>query len=298
MPSPFSPTPQIGASDPSLPDGPASNAATHRELLNNRRHLRGATWALLAWSGRLRIAGTSNTVFSVTVGVIEAVTLRDSNGVWRPYFTADETVLDLTHVEGAPANLSNDTFYYVYAWSDSAAPGAVKFQISTSPPTEVGTPTVLRLWKRGQTSNFRYLGCFRTNGSGTPLAMRIERGRYLYDRSAGLGDFEIGSVYSGGTLAATAVSAAALVPPHVFRCAVTVSVLPSGDNFTAGAGVSIGGSSARIPVVIGIGADTRDVEVLLDASQEFTRAVSVYGSVYGSGTPTVQLNTYARGFEE
>lgn len=294
MPSAYTPTQQIGAADPPLPDGPPSNAATHRELLNNRLYLRGSSWGQLSWNGRLRITGSSNTVFAVTVGVIDAVMLIDAASVARAYFTSAETALDLTHVEGAPANLSNDTFYYVYAWSDSAAPNAVKFQISTSPPTESGSPTVLRLWKRGQTANYRYLGVFRTNASGVPLAMRAERGRYLYDRSAGLGDFEIGSVYSGGTLAATAVSAAALVPPHVFRCAVTVSVLPSGDNFTAGVGVSIGGSSARIPVVIGIGADTRDVEVLLDASQEFTRTVSVYGS----GTPTVQINTYARGFEE
>lgn len=294
MPSAYTPSPQIGATDPPLPDGPPSNAATHRELLNNRQHLRGATWAQLAWNGRLRVTGTSNTVFSVEVGVIEAVTLRDSNSVWRPYYTTGVSTLDLTHVEGAPANLANDTFYYVYAWSDSAAPGSVKFQISTSPPTEVGSETVLRLWKRGQTANYRYLGCFRTNASGVPLAMRAERGRYLYDRSAGLADFEIGTVYNGGTLAATAVSAVAHVPPHVFRCSVTVSALPTGDSFTAGIGVSIGGSGGRIPLVIGVGAEIRDVEVLLDASQEFTRAVSVYGS----GTPTVQLNTYVRGFEE
>lgn len=294
MPTPYSPSPSIGADDPPLPDGPPSNAATHRELLNNRRHLRGATWAALTWSERLRVSGSSNTVFAVAVGVIEAVTLRDATGVWRAYFTTGETTLDLTHVEGAPANLANDTFYYVYAWSDSAAPSAAKFQISTSPPTESGTPTVLRLWKRGQTANFRYLGWFRTNATGVPLPMRVERGRYLYDRSAGLTDFEVGTVYSGGALSATAVSAAARVPPHIFRCSVTVSALPTGDAFTAGVAVTIGGSGGRIPLVIGVGAEVRDVEVLLDASQEFTRAVSVHGS----GTPTVQLNTYLRDCQE
>lgn len=293
MPSAYTPTPQIGADDPPLPDGPASNAATHRELLNNRRHLRGAVWAQLVWSERLRVSGSSNTVFAIAVGVIEAVTLRDSNSVWRPYFTSDETTLDLTHVESAPANLANDTFYYVYAWSDSAAPSTVKFQISTSPPTEAGTPTVLRLWKRGQTANYRYLGWFRTNASGVPLAMRVERGRYLYDRAAGLGDFELGSVYSGGTLAATAVSAAARVPPHIFRCGVTVSLLPSGDSFTSGIGCTLG-DNGRITLVNGVGAEVRDLEVLLNGSQEFTRAVSVHGS----GTPTIQLNTYIRDCQE
>lgn len=294
MPTPFTPSAQLAASDPALPDGPPSNAAHDRDLLNARRYLRGSVWGALVWNGRLRVSGSSNTSFAVVVGIIEAMTLCDGNGVWRPYFTSAETTLDLTHVEGAPANLANDSFYYVYAWADSAAPNAPKFQISTSPPTESGTPTVLRHWKRGQTQNYRYLGCFRTNGTGVPLAMTVQRGRYLYDRSAGLTDFEIGSVYNGGTLAATAVSAATRVPPHVFRCIVTVSALPSGDAFTAGIGINIGGGGGRTSLVIGTGADIRDVDVLLDASQEFTRAVSVYGS----GTPTVQLNTYAHGFEE
>lgn len=294
MPSAYTPSQQIGASDPPLPDGPPSNAATHRELLNNRLYLRGSSWGQLIWNGRLRIAGTSNTVFSVTVGPIDAVMLIDAASVARAYFTSAETALDLTHVEGAPANLADDTFYYVYAWSDSSAPGAVKFQISTSPPTEVGTPTVLRLWKRGQTANYRYLGWFRTNASGVPLAMHADRGSYLYDRAAGLADFELGTTYSGGTLAATAVSAASRVPPHARRCSVTVSLLPSGDAFTAGIGCTLGGDGGRIALVIGGGAEVRDVDVLLDGSQEFTRAISVHGS----GTPTVQLNTYIRSIQE
>lgn len=288
MPSAYTPSPSIGADDPPLPDGPPTNAATHRELLNNRRHLRGATWATLAWSGRLRVSGSSNTVFAVAVGVIEAVTLRDASSVWRAYFTTGETTLDLTHVEGAPANLANDTWYYVYAWSDSAAPSSAKFQISTDPPTEAGTPTVLRLWKRGQTANYRYLGCFRTNGSGVPLAMRAERGRYLYSLPAVLH-----TVTANGLQ-----SLAARIPPHVVRSLVRASVTRTTSSGNVLGGVrEPGGSSATseygwLVVAYSVSDLTTfagSFEVLTNASQE------VY--VESGGADSGVLVTVA-GFEE
>ncbi|MEZ4391983.1 MAG: hypothetical protein R3A48_12875 [Polyangiales bacterium] len=213
MPSAYTPSQQIGASDPPLPDGPPSNAPIFRELLNNRLYLRGSSWGQLSWNGRLRVTGSSNTVFSVTVGPIDAVMLIDAASIARAYFTADETALDLTHVEGAPANLANDTFYYVYAWSDSAAPNAVKFQISSSPPTESGSPTVLRQWKRGQTANYRYLGWFRTDASGVPLAMQVDRGSYLY---------ELPDVLA--TITASGLqSLATRIPPHITRAKLRAS---------------------------------------------------------------------------
>lgn len=267
MPSAYTPSPQIGATDPPLPDGPPSNAATHRELLDNRRHLRGATWGALAWNGRLRVTGTSNTVFSVEVGVIEAVTLRDSNDVWRPYYTTGVSTLDLTHVEGAPANLANDTFYYVYAWSDSAAPGSVKFQISTDPPTEAGTPTVLRLWKRGQTANYRYLGWFRTSATGVPLAMHADRGRYLYSVPAALHTVTAGGLYS----------LAARIPPFILRAILHGAVVRTTAPGDINAGVrepgGLGSTSEYAWVVnaysvADLTAFAATFETLTNASQE------------------------------
>lgn len=266
MPTPFTPSAQLGASDPPLPDGPPSNAATHRELLNARRHLRGATWGALVWNERLRVSGSSNTVFSVVVGPIEVVTLRDSGSVWRPYFTSGDTTLDLTHVEGTPANLANDTFYYVYIWSDAAAAGSAKFQISTSPPTEVGTEAVRRAWKRGQTANYRYLGWFRTNGSGVPLAMHADRGRYLYALPAVL-----------HTVTATGlVSLAARLPPHVQRALLRASVTRASGTGDISGGVYEPGGSANshygwLVIAYGVAELTTfagSFEILTNASQQ------------------------------
>lgn len=271
MPSAYTPTPQIGATDPPLPDGPPSNAATHRELLNNRQHLRGATWAQLAWSGRLRVTGTSNTVFSVEVGVIEAVTLRDSNSVWRPYYTTGLTTLDLTHVEGAPANLANDTFYYVYAWSDSAAPGAVKFQISTDPPTEVGTPTVPRLWKRGQTANYRYLGWLRTNGTGVPVAAISTRGVCT------LLDEKVITQVAGGDVSGAALAVSAVAPPHAagLRARVAFSV-------TGGAVISVQSPGAALAVA-STSSDSGPYDFVPDASG------LLYNATLSGGTASLSL---------
>lgn len=266
MPSAYTPSQQIGASDPPLPDGPPSNAATHRELLNNRLYLRGSSWGQLSWNGRLRVTGSSNTVFSVTVGPIDAVMLIDGASIARAYFTADETALDLTHVESEPANLADDTFYYVYAWSDSTAPSSVKFQISASPPTEVGTPTVLRQWKRGQTANYRYLGWFRTSGSGVPLAMQVDRGSSLYELPDVLATITTSGLQSLATR----------LPPHITRAKLRASctrTTSSGQLFAGvreatGSGVSHQAWLVNLYSVADLTSVAATFELLTNASQE------------------------------
>ncbi len=202
MDTSYTPSAKLSAADPAMRDGPATNAPIEREALDNRRHLRGATWGLFEWSGEFRVAGASNTDFHVYVGVILAVTLRDSGGDWRPYFTSTEQDLTLAHVEGAPASLASDTHYYAYVYSDGTT--TPRFQLSTSPPTEAGAPTLNTGYKRGQTANYRYIGTFRTDGSGVPLACRATRGRYTYQQPASLA-----TITSSG-----AQSLASRIPPH------------------------------------------------------------------------------------
>lgn len=235
MPAAYTPSPQIGAVDPSLPDGPAANAATHRELLNNRRHLRGSTWALLTWSGTVVVTSVDDTDFAVRVGPIEAVTLRDSAAVWRPYFTVGETVLGLAHVEGTPAALAINTRYYVYAWANAAAPSAVSWQISTTPPTDSGAPTVQTLWKRGETANYRYLGSFRTDSAGRPFGQVTVGGRTIYRRSQRANPTDPFASNGHRALSVTASAAitaldlSARVPPHA-RLAIVAAQIEAGST--------------------------------------------------------------------
>ena len=271
MPAPFTPSPSIGASDPPLLDGPASNAATARELLNNRRHLRGATWGALTWSGRL-VVGGSATAPSITVGAIEAVTLRDSTGVWRPYFTDAETPLGIGDVEGAPASLTADTWHYVYA-HDSAGSGSPHFQVSTTAP---GTSLA---WKNaGGTALYRYLGCFPTDGSGNPLALRAVRGRYLYN--------EPDDIVPGGATANistySTANLASRVPPHSRHALVRARVTrtASGANILMAYGLRTPGATnpSFAPVLVKVPSlsdfDVRQAEVLLSSSRTLEYATT------------------------
>lgn len=177
----YTPSARLSAGDPALPDGPPQNAPLEREARDNRRYLRGATWGQFVWTGQASFAGTAASPV-ITVGVVEGVTLCTGNGTstgdWKPYFTTGVATLGIGDVEGAPGALSNSTRYFVYAWSDGG--GTVRWQISTSPPTESGTPTVLRFWKRGQTANYRYVCTFVTDSSGNPVPGSLCNGRYSY----------------------------------------------------------------------------------------------------------------------
>jgi hypothetical protein len=184
------------------------------QALANRSHFaRGATWGLLMWSGCITVdAGGTNTVFTVRAGPIESVTLRDSNGVWRSYNTAAETELHLADTEGPLANLANNTVYYVYAWSNSADPLAIKFQISATPPSDVGTPKVKRNYKRGEIANFRYLGFFITGPGGAPEPMRKTGDCYTFATTRIV---TTGVIPQNTNLANQVLALGTAVPPHV-----------------------------------------------------------------------------------
>jgi len=297
MPAAYTPSPQIGASDPPLPDGPAANAATHRELLNNRRHLRGATWAVLTWSRTLVVTSVSSSDFAVRVGPIEAVTLRDSANVWRPYFTAGETVLGLAHVEGAPGALAADTWYHVYAWADASSPGSVSWQISTTPPTDSGAPTVQLLWKRGEAANYRYLGAFRTDSAGRPFGQTTIGGRTVYRRSqranatdplASNGHRAL-SVTSGASV--TALDLAARIPLHA-RLALVAAQIEAGSTAGTNDLALYGGTDTAGPhttlsaISDGAGGaiNNTEAEVPLDA------AAMGYAVTAGAGTVGARID--------
>lgn len=261
MGGPYTPSPRIGATNPALPDGDAKSLATFRELLDARVHLRGATWGQLVWSGRMAVSGSA-TAPVITVGVIEAVALRypgdaasDATGVWRPYYTTGETTLGIAHVPnadktGSPAALYADEWYYVYVGSDGT--NTPQWEVSRTPPTESGTPTVARAWKRGQIANYRYLGFFRTDGSGVPLPLRRTGGLSVYATER----LVTQNAPSGATSNAN-LSVATAVPPHVHHLRARVAVTTTGS---ATIGVNSPGANASI------GSDVDLAELFADDS--------------------------------
>lgn len=208
-------TPRIVATLPTRPqDGDdAYMDAGAAPLMPVLQHLYDAAGALriavlgqMSGGDRLSVdAGGTNTVFAVRVSRVVGLLSRQtgSTPIYATY-TAAETVLDLTDVDSSPANLSNNTWYYVYAFCNGTATTA--FYISTTAPEASLT------WRTGAEGVDRYVGCFRTNGSGAPLAMRMHRGRYTYRMSSiGFGGYLSKTVTSTSW---TAYDFSTGLPPH------------------------------------------------------------------------------------
>lgn len=208
-------TPRIVATLPTRPqDGDdAYMDAGAAPLMPVLQHLYDAAGALriavlgqMSGGDRLSVdAGGTNTVFAVRVSRVVGLLSRQtgSTPIYATY-TAAETVLDLTDVDGAPANLSNDVWYYVYGFCNGTATTA--FYISTTAPEASLT------WRTGAEGVDRYIGCFRTNGSGAPLPVRMHRGRYTYRMSRiGFGGYLSKTITTTGW---TAYDFSTGLPPH------------------------------------------------------------------------------------
>lgn len=296
----YTPTAQMSAGDPAMRDVPPSSAPLEREALDNRRHLRGATWGQLVWSGQASFGGTAASPV-VTLGVVEAVTLctgdGTSSGTWKPYFTAAVATLGISHVEGTPGSLSAATRYYVYAWSDGGS--SVRWQISTSPPTESGTPTVRRHWKRGQTANYRYVCTFVTDGSGDPVPCALCNGRYTYTGGTDLTTLR--ALNNGVATSWTSVDLSGLVPVTARRARLWIhgrrdAAAASALSVEARAvGATVATAVATAP---SIGTSDTSSDVHADLALDGTAAVE-YQTVGGGGVAVgYGARIYVMGWEE
>ena len=312
MPTPYTPSPGIGATDPALPDGPPVNLASAREALDNRRYLRGATWGLLTGSGRFEVGGTATTP-TVVVGAIEAIVLRRSSGAVRAFFAGETTTSGKawssaigyaagdhvvsggtvwralgTVAPGAAApsagpswaeGLAADDWYYAYAINAGTdAASSMAFELSRTGPTasglfkDDGAPTELK----------RYLGCFRTDSTGKPFPMLAVRGRCLYRRSAiasvdgafGANGLRAVPIATGVT-ARTDLDLSARVPPHARRAVLVAHVL-----LTSGSGASAAST------------DLYDAADTTSPSQSVTALVAATGDkAQATGRCEVQLTS-------
>lgn len=250
-----------------MDSGPAPLATLLQDLANRAQYARGATWGNLIGADVFAVdTGGTSTVFTVRVSAFEAMVAQDTNGVFWPRFSTADTTFSLSDVESAPGNLANSTWYYVYLGVNTD--GSLRKQISTTAPIASGK------WKSGAVDQLRYVGCFRTNSSGVPLASRTVRGRVAYDFGA-LGNTDQHRVLSGGASTSfAAVSCAAVVPPRARRARLYVQFDPSaaGDYFQ----IRRTGTTQFYKTFYGQTADpiAFEVETELDSSQQFDYLVS------------------------
>jgi hypothetical protein len=208
-------TPRIVATLPTRPQdgddaymdsGAAPIMPVLQHLYDAAGALRIAALGQMTGGDRLSVdAGGTSTVFAVRISRIVGLLSRQTGAtpIFATY-TAAETVLDLTDVDGSPAALANGTWYYVYAFCNGTA--TTQAYISTTAPESSLT------WRTGAEGVDRYIGCFRTDGSGAPLPVRMHRGRYTYRMSSiGFGGYLSKTIT---TTAWTAYDFSTGLPPH------------------------------------------------------------------------------------
>jgi hypothetical protein len=161
----------------------------------------------LVWSGDFGVrTGGSNAAFTLDIGAIQSLVLVAEDGSsYDAYFYAGGTITQAKVLGGG--NLANSTWYYVFAKPGGG--GICDFEITTV------APRTNRVFKTGSGFAFqsrRYLGCFPTDSSGNPIALKATRGRYLYRDT----DVNAAPFASGSTSATwdTPVSLAPMIPPH------------------------------------------------------------------------------------
>ena len=168
----------------------------------------------------------------------------------------------LSDVDGSPANLANNTWYYVVLRKPVAAltPGTVLRPAVVAVTTSVPSPPLF-----GDDITERYVGCFVTNSSGAPRPMYGRNGRYVYRLAVPI-------LAGGSATVATALDLALAVPPHAFIADMRFSVRASaGGHYAEFDGA--GGVLATVHEVLN--ADTRaDITVHRAPGSAMTYLVS------------------------
>lgn len=194
------------------------------------------------------------------------------------FSTSVESSITVSVMEGG-GSFANNAWHYLYAYNNG---GSLAFQISTTAPDSGLT------WKTGGTT-FRYLGCFRTNGTNI-VSFRKTGQFYRWSVSQYFANYfnllNIGGtpnpvssvVLTALTLISPASGGTSLVPPHVHVA----------ELFAAGS--NSGGASTQAPNSIEFASDAADTgdTIPLRISADFSTGAGLYAQ--GSMTFSIELN--------
>ena len=199
MAGPYSPTARLGAS-PALPDGDAKNVLIERSERDARAYFGDLLLGALDWTGDFGVrSGGALNAFTLDVGAVAAVAVRDADDVLWPHAYGGGTI-NQTKIAGGGGSLGAVAQWWrVYAFRTGG--GSLDFEIATT------APNATRRFKSTD-NKYRYVGCFPTDGSGAPLALRTSNGHTVYEVPQNAASNLV-------TLTTpTLVSLAAFVPPH------------------------------------------------------------------------------------
>lgn len=172
MPTSYSGTPVLNTSITIPVDGDNANAnsvnVSSKALVDSQVLLYQVYGQLQQSTCPIRIYDNGDGK-NITVQPIPNVLVTE-NGTWKTVLTTMATTIGVANIEGAPADYSADTWYYIYAFSDM---GTCKFQIST-----VGSDKY-NLYKNGLFSH-KYLCAFKTDGAKNIIRFHKYANFYQY----------------------------------------------------------------------------------------------------------------------
>ncbi len=239
---------------PSIPNGPVGQAPVWKDVFDALRALRDGVLSELRWSGDFAVSGSAANNFTVEIGAISCAWVQDGAGDYVPLAYGGGSITQ-TSVEGGGGTLgaAADT-WYVYV---SSSAGTAAFEISQTAPNA-------NKQTKGVDLTRRYLGCFLTDGSGVPQAVRACHGDYVY-----VAQQNVASALKSNS--ATAVSLASRIPAHARIAKVNLRTYKPNPGDPARSCVVSGVAIHSASVATGEEGYTETAaEVVLSSSQEVT----------------------------
>jgi hypothetical protein len=251
-------------------DGDTRNAASitqgEQPLADRTRFLLNASVGQLLWNARIRVAAVT-TGIGVYIGAVESLLIG----------TSLLTQAAETEVTGTIPLAGVSSWYYVYAYNNA---GALALQVS------LDAPDAALCWKSSGDLTHRYLGAFRTDGSGNPIYMTSSRGhcRWMTAPAARA------ALSAGSAIAATSVACAAYAPPHArLLCVTTLATETGAAPATYSLFETTSGAAQALHQVPASQSTTNGAELVCTAAQ----AVA-----YVCSTVDVDLTIYVDGWRE
>ncbi|RTK98706.1 MAG: hypothetical protein EKK57_11050 [Proteobacteria bacterium] len=196
MASTYTGTPNYTTSIVIPDDGDAAAAASVNPATQSEADM---DYFILRAIGQQPTSTSAITLYSIDgsnilVGPISNIIVME-NGIYKTLTSAAVTSIGVADLGGGLMAYPANTWLYIYAYSSA---GTLKFTIVTTPPDRA------KLYQQG-TDTYKYIGCFKTDGTPSIIPFYMTRGIYNYLKEIGGG--------GGNNTMETILTTSTYIPP-------------------------------------------------------------------------------------
>lgn len=238
-------------------------------LTDRTRFLLSADSGRILWNERIRV-GAATTGLGVYVGAIKSLVIGEALLSLAPVGGESELAGSLP--------LANSSWYGIYASDDGS--GGLLLGASLDGRDVTG------VWKSTGIGTHRYLGSFRTDGSGNPIYMTAVRGHYRWQTAPAVRT----ALATGTSTSAASVSCAAYAPPLTRLLCLSTLLHETGG---AGNGQASLGETTSGAVLVQLRSPTSG-----NATQSFDLPCTNAQAISYSVVSTSELSIYVDGWLE